>query len=96
MHIELIETAPARAVVAKPSPAARQRADDELDLVSVAASVKRKLGPAADPARVDAVLAGLAAELLPGARVRQYLPVILQRKACDRLRAEAAAQRPRP
>jgi hypothetical protein len=68
--------------------------DDRLDLASVAASVQRKLGASADPARVDAVLALLAAELVPAARVRQYLPVILQRKACDRLRAEAALSRP--
>lgn len=94
MHSERLETVPARPVFPPPGAGAAPAGDDEIDLESVAASVRRSLGPTADPARIDAVLAVLVAELLPGARVRQYLPVFLQRQACERLRAETALQRP--
>lgn len=69
--------------------AGRAAAQPDIDLAAVAERVLRSLGPGLDRDEVDALLTEQLGQLLPDARVTQYLPIFLHRRACDTLRARA-------
>ncbi len=72
------------------APAGTERACD-LDLSPVVERVMRKVGGGVTQAEVLSLLQGLLHGEFADARVLVYLPVLLQRRACDCLRSASPA-----
>lgn len=67
-----------------------------IDLAPVIEAVARSLRGTVPPARIEGVLRDLLAHDFVEARVLAYVPILLQRAACDRLRSPPAAATPTP
>jgi hypothetical protein len=76
-------------LVERDPPVARPRARAlQIDLAPIAEAVERALHGEVGAERIDAVLRELLDTEFGDARVTAYLPIFLQRWACERLRAE--------
>jgi hypothetical protein len=62
-----------------------------IDLAPVAEAVERAMHGEVSAERIDTVLHDLLDSEFGDVRVTAYLPIFLQRSACERLRAERAA-----